>query len=84
LFPIEDIAWHKAGIMKADSIAFMNPHQPETALDVVKTRSREIGCQLYAAPDLEDYSWGIFPKEELGLFKAVHGCNASLALQLSR
>ena len=25
---IEEIAWHKAGIMKAGSIAFANPSQP--------------------------------------------------------
>ena len=26
---IEEIAWHKAGIMKEGTVAFVNPYQPE-------------------------------------------------------
>ena len=80
---IEEIAWHKAGIMKAGSIAFANPSQPEAALKVLYQRSKEIGASLFLAPPIEDYDWGRFPKD-LGLYRDVHGYNASLALQLAR
>nr|CAH7732321.1 unnamed protein product [Callosobruchus chinensis] len=37
---IESIAWNKGGIMKPGSIAFTVP-QPETAMKVLRDRSRE-------------------------------------------
>ena len=29
---IEEIAWHKAGIMKEGTVAFVNPYQPEVMI----------------------------------------------------
>ena len=29
---IEEIAWHKAGIMKKGTVAFVNPYQPEVMI----------------------------------------------------
>nr|CAH7732318.1 unnamed protein product [Callosobruchus chinensis] len=42
---IESIAWNKGGIMKPGSIAFTVP-QPETAMKVLRDRSREKNCDL--------------------------------------
>ncbi len=81
---IEEIAWHKAGIMKPDCMTFVNPHQPESALEVIRKRAKEIGAKLSAAPNLDDYDWNGFPKMALGLYGPIHANNASLALQLSR
>merc|ERR1711962_1803708 len=81
---IEEIAWHKAGIMKPGTVAMVNPNQPPSALHVIKERANDIGCQVYTVPRLENYNWSNFPPEELGLFKEVHADNASLALQLAR
>lgn len=81
---IEEIAWHKAGIMKPGTVAFINPNQPASALQVIKERSQEIGCQLFSVPLLSSYNWSSFPPNEIGLFKEVHADNASLSLQLAR
>lgn len=81
---IEEIAWHKAGIMKPGTVAFVNPNQPESALHTIKERAMDIGCNVHTVPPLENYNWSTFPKFEMGLFKDVHADNASLALQLSR
>ena len=80
---IEKIAWQKAGIMKAGSVAFVNPSQPRGALEVLKDRSDEIGSNVYLVPPLEKYDWKKFPTQ-IGLFPQVHAYNASLALQLAR
>lgn len=66
---IEEIAWHKAGIMKPGTVAFINPNQPASALQVIKERSQEIGCQLFSVPLLSSYNWSSFPPNEIGLFK---------------
>ena len=68
---IEEIAWHKAGIMKPGTIALVNPNQPQSALQVIKERASDIGCQVYTVPSLEHYNWSNFPPNELGLFKVV-------------
>ena len=66
---IEEIAWHKAGIMKPGTVAFVNPNQPPSALCVIKEFARDIGCQAYTVPSLDNYNWSAFPPNELGLFK---------------
>ena len=66
---IEEIAWHKAGIMKPGTVALVNPNQPPSALHVIKERANDIGCQVYTVPSLENYNWSNFPPQELGLFK---------------
>lgn len=69
---IEEIAWHKAGIMKPGTLAFINPNQPESALHTIKERAADIGCQVFSAPPLENYNWSSFPKNEIGLFKVFY------------
>ncbi len=69
---IEEIAWHKAGIMKPGTVAFANPNQPESALITLQERAKEIGCQIFTAPDLDYYNWSEFPRNELGLFKVLN------------
>ena len=70
--------------MKPGTVAFVNPNQPPSALCVIKECARDIGCQAYTVPSLDNYNWSDFPPNELGLFKEVHAENASLALQLAR
>ena len=38
---ISEIAWHKAGILKAGVTTYLDPGQPVTALEVVQDRARE-------------------------------------------
>ena len=38
---------------------------------------------MYGAPSLDEYDWGLYPKE-LALYKNVHDINASMALQISK
>lgn len=75
---IESIAWQKAGIFKPGVPAFTVP-QPETALEVVADRAKEIKAPLFVIPPLDDYP-GSLP--DLGLEGDHQLLNASLALQL--
>ncbi|PFX14100.1 Folylpolyglutamate synthase, mitochondrial [Stylophora pistillata] len=75
---IESIAWQKAGIFKPGVPAFTVP-QPETALEVVADRAKEIRAPLFVIPPLDDYP-GSLP--DLGLEGDHQLLNASLALQL--
>ncbi|XP_076054249.1 folylpolyglutamate synthase, mitochondrial-like [Oratosquilla oratoria] len=79
---LEQIAWHKAGIMKTGAPAFTLP-QPFGAAAVLQERAREKGVNLYGVPPLESYRWGLEPLQ-LGLAGDVQYMNASLALQLSQ
>ncbi|XP_027043743.1 folylpolyglutamate synthase, mitochondrial-like isoform X2 [Pocillopora damicornis] len=75
---IESIAWQKAGIFKPGVPAFTVP-QPETALDVVANRAKEIKAPLHIIPPLDDYPGGL---PVLGLEGDHQLLNASLAVQL--
>ena len=55
--------------MKPGTVAFVNPNQPPSALCVIKECARDIGCQAYTVPSLDNYNWSAFPPNELGLFK---------------
>ena len=55
----------------------------QSALEVISNKSNEINCHLYGAPSLDEYDWGLYPKE-LALYKNVHDINASMALQISK
>jgi len=81
---VEEIAWHKAGIMKSGSIAFTDGNIPEGALRVLKKVSEENECELYKVPELTNYDWGNYPPLAIGLYGAIHNRNASVALQLAR
>ncbi|CAG0889126.1 unnamed protein product [Darwinula stevensoni] len=79
---IEQIAWHKAGIMKVGRPAFSVPQSPG-AMNVIRGRAKEIGSHLYEVDmmKVEDWSRRGIP---LGLNGEVQAVNASLALQLAR
>lgn len=38
---IEEITWHKAGIMKPGSITITSEHQPKTSLNILQKRAIE-------------------------------------------
>ena len=74
---IEDIAWHKAGIMKPGAKAFTAP-QPVAAMSVLDKRAKEKGIDLRVVdedPRLEGIN--------LGLAADFQRINASLAIQLA-
>lgn len=74
---IDEIAWHKAGIMKAGAPAFTAP-QPEAAMTVLQQRAREKGVQLHVIdchPQIESI--------KLGLAADFQKTNASLAIAIA-
>ena len=74
---IEEIAWHKGGIMKKDVPCYTVP-QPQGALDVLQNRSAEISAPLKIidrSPELSNI--------KLGLAADFQQTNASLAIAIS-
>lgn len=74
---IEEIAWHKAGIMKPGAKAFTAP-QPIVAMSVLDKRAKEKGIDLQVVdedPRLKDIN--------LGLAADFQKINASLAIQIA-
>jgi len=79
---INDIAWHKAGIMKEGVQCFTDSHQQFSALDVLKTRASQLGSELAVVPDLTQHKHrGQLLK--IGLYGEVQKHNASLAIALA-
>ena len=73
---ITDIAWHKAGIFKHDSVAFTAPQEQE-AITVLQARAAEKGTQLHVVevhPSLANN------EIKLGLGAAFQKINASVAI----
>ncbi|KAA6410105.1 MAG: folylpolyglutamate synthase [Lasallia pustulata] len=74
---IEEIAWHKAGIMKPQAPAY-TVLQPPGAMEVLQQRAANIGVQLHVVP--------IHPELhtiKLGLAADFQKTNASLAIQIA-
>jgi len=81
---ISEIAWHKAGIMKAGVPCCVDPHQKAEALEVIARRGRELGSLPVLAPGLQDLQWaGGLASPTLGLYGEVQSHNASLAVALT-
>ncbi|KAJ1723225.1 Folylpolyglutamate synthetase [Coemansia erecta] len=72
---IEQIAWHKAGIIKTGVPAFTVP-QSESALEVIKIRASECSAPLSVVPPLEGDS------QKLGVPGNHQRTNAALATAL--
>ncbi|OKL64569.1 hypothetical protein UA08_00134 [Talaromyces atroroseus] len=75
---IEEIAWHKGGIIKAGAKTFTGP-QPEGALEVLRKRAEEKGTELIVAqgqPELEKGSSSL----KLGLDGDFQYTNANIAV----
>ena len=75
---IEEIAWHKAGIMKNGAPAFTSP-QPENALRVLFTRASEKAVQLQLVEPNTDVE-----SIQLGLAADFQKTNASLAVSIAQ
>lgn len=74
---IEEIAWHKGGIMKADAPCFTAP-QPPTAIEVLQKRADEVPTKLHVVernPALHAF--------KLGLAADFQKTNASLAVAIA-
>ncbi|WEW59287.1 tetrahydrofolylpolyglutamate synthase [Emydomyces testavorans] len=76
---IEQIAWHKAGIIKRGSMAFTAP-QPENALDVLKRRGKEKGVEVHVAEGHPELVPGNI---RLGLSGDFQYKNAELAVAIA-
>jgi len=79
---VEEIAVHKAGIMKPGAPTFTVPDQPGATLQLLNQTALATKCPLYTVPLLEEYQWNQY-KMTLGLSGQVQLKNASLALALS-
>jgi len=80
---IQDIAWHKAGIMKPGVTTYIDPHQKEAAIDVIKARSSELGSTVLQVPPLSSHHWDGLGPPTPGLHGEVQTHNASLAVALA-
>lgn len=75
---IEDIAWHKGGIMKKGTICYTAP-QPASALGVLKERAKEIGTSINLVERHPELA-----KIKLGLAADFQATNASLAIAIAQ
>ncbi len=75
---IEDIAWHKGGIMKRNALCYTVP-QPKSALEVLVNRAEEIGTSLELVDRHPELA-----KIKLGLAADFQAMNASLAIAIAR
>lgn len=74
---IEEIAWHKGGIIKTGAKAFTGP-QPETALQVLRKRAEEKNTELIVAQGQPELAKG--SKLKLGLDGDFQYTNANIAV----
>ena len=85
---IEEIALHKAGIMKAGRLTIVDGFQRQDALKVLKSEAMRIGSSILTIPPLNEYDWGpysgLFDGHQNNKMDEVNEHNAALALQLSR
>ena len=77
---IEEIAWHKAGIMKKGSVCYTVP-QPEAALAVLRERAKERGSELRVVA--ERHPQIVSGDVVLGLAADFQKTNASLAVEIA-
>ena len=77
---IEQIAWHKAGIMKKGTKCFTVP-QPDGAMQVLKDRASERGVDLQVANTIPDIATGTI---KLGLNADFQKINASAAVAVAQ
>ncbi|KAL0276280.1 UNVERIFIED_CONTAM: hypothetical protein PYX00_003886 [Menopon gallinae] len=79
---LPEIAWQKAGIMKAGTVAFTVIQKSQPAMEVLRERAENRKCDLYVCPNLDSYLWDA----SMYSFKQVdeiQSLNISLALQLA-
>jgi folylpolyglutamate synthase len=78
---IEQIAWHKAGIMKHGAKCFTSTGQQDAATQVLQERAKEKGVELRVVTVGADVESG---KTKLGLQADFQKANASLAVAIAR
>lgn len=78
---IEEIAWHKAGIMKPGAKCFTCTGQKESAMKVLQERAREKGAELHVVEVDADIRSG---RTKLGLQADFQKINASLAVAIAQ
>ena len=74
---IEEIAWHKGGIIKASAPCFTAP-QPPSALEVLRKRADEVHTKLHVVDRNP-----LLDKVKLGLAADFQKTNASLAVAIA-
>ncbi|KAK2771162.1 Folylpolyglutamate synthetase [Emmonsiellopsis sp. PD_33] len=79
---IEEIAWHKAGIMKPGTKAFTAP-QLEPAMEVLRKRAAEKGADLSVATGHPELTAGTPTAIRLGLSGEFQYRNANLAASVA-
>ena len=77
---IEEIAWHKAGIMKKGSVCY-TVQQPEAAMAVLRERATERGSELRVVA--ERHPQIVSGEVVLGLAADFQKTNASLAVEIA-
>ncbi|KAK7094831.1 folylpolyglutamate synthase, mitochondrial-like isoform X2 [Littorina saxatilis] len=76
---VEEITWHKAGIMKRGVPFVTVPHQ-ESVMKVILNRAKEKACPVFVSPPVQEEEIG----RPLGIAGERQTVNAALALQLCR
>lgn len=76
---LPEIAWHKAGIFKPNSVAITVPQHGD-CMPTLLARAKERRTQLYLAPPIESYAM----EKRLSSESSVQYWNMSLALQLAK
>ncbi|XP_043660694.1 folylpolyglutamate synthase, mitochondrial [Drosophila teissieri] len=79
---LPEIAWQKAGIIKAGSHVFTHVTQP-ICLDVIRQRTQEHSATLYEVPPTEDYFRSDAYAPIWQTFSHLIRLNGSLAIQLA-
>lgn len=74
---IEEIAWHKGGIMKASAPCFTSP-QPQSAIEVLRKRADEVHTKLHVVDRNP-----LIDNVKLGLAADFQKTNASLAVAIA-
>ncbi|KAM0329236.1 hypothetical protein ACHAQA_004536 [Verticillium albo-atrum] len=79
----EEIAWHKAGIMKAGRPAFTRlAEERPSVMEVLRDRAKELGCsELVEVKDQEVEAWGGVESGLRGAFQRYNQALAALAAE---
>lgn len=78
---IEEIAWHKSGVMKHGAKCFTSAGQKEAAMQVLRERAKEKDVELQVVEVDADIQSG---KTKLGLQADFQKVNASLAVAIAQ
>ena len=81
---IEEISWHKSGILKSSCIAFTIESNNNKSLKIIKDKADSLNIPLCLAPTINEIKDSNSNNIELGLKGDVQFINSSLAIQIAK